>query len=96
MPQDCPQEVADLFTACTAQDPAQRPSARELVVRLSTAKHPQAVSTVAQASTATQSAEGAGAPTAPAAPGHSLRVFKSRPNPHPMISPFQAMVAGPE
>ncbi len=35
VPQDCPQAVADLYLHCTAFDPAARPTARELVQRLS-------------------------------------------------------------
>jgi hypothetical protein len=34
VPEDCPQEVADLYEHCIAEGPADRPSARELVERL--------------------------------------------------------------
>ena len=34
VPEDCPQEVADLCEQCMAEDPTARPSARELVERL--------------------------------------------------------------
>lgn len=34
VPEDCPAEVADLYERCTAEDPAQRPTAREVVEQL--------------------------------------------------------------
>lgn len=34
VPEECPQAVADLIAACLSEDAAQRPSARELVKRL--------------------------------------------------------------
>ena len=37
VPEDCPQEVADLVADCMLGDPAERPSARKLVERLSAA-----------------------------------------------------------
>jgi hypothetical protein len=37
VPQDCPQEIADLYLQCTVADPAARPTAREVVERLTLA-----------------------------------------------------------
>ncbi len=34
VPEECPQEVADLFEECTRPDPAGRPTAGDLVRRL--------------------------------------------------------------
>ena len=34
VPEDCPAAVAELVEACTAEDPAARPSAREVVEAL--------------------------------------------------------------
>lgn len=41
VPEDAPQEVANLYWACTAADPAQRPSAREVVEALMRIDHPK-------------------------------------------------------
>lgn len=35
VPQECPLEVSQLVQACMAEDPSQRPTARELVQLLS-------------------------------------------------------------
>jgi hypothetical protein len=37
VPQDCPQAVADLCKECSAKDPAQRPTSKELIERLTAA-----------------------------------------------------------
>ena len=34
VPAECPQPVADLVAACLSEDPAQRPTAHDLVRRL--------------------------------------------------------------
>ena len=34
VPQECPQEVADLITRCTSADPGQRPTAQQLMEQL--------------------------------------------------------------
>lgn len=39
VPEDCPQAVVDLYTECTAVDPADRPTARQLVERLTQIIH---------------------------------------------------------
>lgn len=40
MPEECPEEVKDVIMACRASNPADRPTAREVFHRLSTAINP--------------------------------------------------------
>ncbi|KAK9816754.1 hypothetical protein WJX72_004692 [[Myrmecia] bisecta] len=40
VPEECPQELADLISVCMSQDPAARPSAKEVYARLQACPHP--------------------------------------------------------
>lgn len=55
VPEECPQEVSDLFDQCVAEDPSARPTAKEVLVRLtqvSEAYSPRAMAAAAAAEAA--------------------------------------------